>query len=78
LRDRVVTVSGVALSLYLRQLALEVARGALCGLPFQLALEVTGRPMRGFVVVRPAGCEDDALARWVARAAAFASGLPAK
>ena len=40
--------------------------------------DFTGRPMRGFVVLRAAGCEDDeALAAWVARAVAFASGLPA-
>ena len=41
--------------------------------------DFTGRPMRGFVVVRPAGFEDDdALAGWVARAVAVAAGLPAK
>jgi hypothetical protein len=39
----VVTVSGSAPSFYLKQLALEAARAALRGLPFQLALEVTVR-----------------------------------
>jgi hypothetical protein len=37
----VVTVSGAAPSFHLKQLALEAARAALRGLPFQLALEVT-------------------------------------
>lgn len=37
----VVTVSGSAPSFYLKQIALEAARAALRGLPFQLALEVT-------------------------------------
>lgn len=37
----VVTVSGAAPTFYLKQLALEAARAALRGLPFQLALEVT-------------------------------------
>jgi hypothetical protein len=47
--------------------------------PHTRAFDFTGRPMRGFVVVEPAGCEDDAaLAEWVARAVEFASGLPAK
>lgn len=47
--------------------------------PHTRAFDFTGRPMRGFVVVRPAGCEeDDALAAWVVRAVEFAAGLPAK
>jgi hypothetical protein len=47
--------------------------------PHTRAFDFTGRPMRGFVVVKPDGCEDDdALAGWVARAVEFASGLPAK
>ena len=36
-----VTVSGVAPSYYLKQLALEAARAALRGLPFRLELEIT-------------------------------------
>ena len=47
--------------------------------PHTRPFDFTGRPLRGFVVVRPAGCEDDnALAEWVDRAVEFASGLPAK
>lgn len=45
--------------------------------PHTRAFDFTGRAMRGFVVVRPAGCEDeDTLSEWVARDVAFASGLP--
>jgi hypothetical protein len=37
------------------------------------------RPMRGWVLVAPAGVEGDgSLAEWVARGVAFARGLPAK
>jgi hypothetical protein len=47
--------------------------------PHTRPFDFTGWPMRGFVVVRLAGCEDeDALSEWVARTVAFASGLPAK
>jgi hypothetical protein len=41
--------------------------------------DMTGRPMRGWVVVAgPAVTEDDTLAEWVAWGRAFAAGLPAK
>ena len=41
--------------------------------------DFTGRPMRGFVVVEPAGWADaDDLAEWVTRSVAFASTLPVK
>ncbi len=46
--------------------------------PHTRILDFTGRPMRGWVVVESAGCADDDLAVWIARAVAFASGLPAK
>jgi TfoX/Sxy family transcriptional regulator of competence genes len=47
--------------------------------PHTRAFDFTGRPMRGFVVIRPAGCEHDGtLADWVDRAVAFAATLPAK
>ena len=42
-------------------------------------MDFTGRPMRGFVYVGPAGYEtDQALAEWVARAFAFVGTLPPK
>lgn len=47
--------------------------------PHTRPFDFTGKPMRGWIVVGPAGCaDDDALAGWVARAVEFASDLPAK
>lgn len=41
--------------------------------------DLTGRPMKGWVLVAPAGvATDGALRSWVDRAAAFAGSLPAK
>lgn len=41
--------------------------------------DITGRPMKGWVMVGPAGCEeDDDLKDWVRAAARFAAALPAK
>jgi hypothetical protein len=41
--------------------------------------DITGRPMRGWVMVEPEGVEDDQqLAVWVGRAVAFVGTLPAK
>ena len=41
--------------------------------------DVTGRPMRGWVVVDPDGLErDEQLAAWLARAQEFVETLPAK
>lgn len=40
-------------------------------------MDLTGRPMRGFVYVAPAGVVDDGdLARWVEAGAAFAASQP--
>ena len=42
-------------------------------------MDLTGRPMRGWVLVAPAGLASDAgLTQWVARGAAFAATLPPK
>jgi TfoX N-terminal domain len=47
--------------------------------PHTRVLDFTGRSMRGWVVVGPAGCRDDGdLAGWVNKAVEFASSLPAK
>jgi hypothetical protein len=41
--------------------------------------DVTGRPMRGWVMIEPDGLDPDAdLAAWLARAEAFVETLPAK
>lgn len=48
-------------------------------LPHAGVMDMTGRPMRGWVLVQPAGLESDAgLNRWVGRGAEFAATLPAK
>jgi hypothetical protein len=41
-------------------------------------MDLTGRPMRGFVAVRPAGLKGPALKRWVGQAVAHAEALPPK
>jgi TfoX/Sxy family transcriptional regulator of competence genes len=41
--------------------------------------DLTGRPMKGWIVVDPPGCaEDEDLRRWVDRGVAYARGLPPK
>ena len=41
--------------------------------------DITGRPMKGWVVVGPDGMtDDDDLEKWVARCRAFVGDLPAK
>ena len=48
-------------------------------LPHAGVMGMTGRPMRGWVLVQPAGLESEAsLNQWVARGAEFAGTLPAK
>jgi hypothetical protein len=39
---------------------------------------MTGRPMRGIVVIDSAVLEDNALDRWIGRARSYVAGLPAK
>lgn len=47
--------------------------------PHVAEFDVTGRPMKNWVLVGPDGVEDDrALADWVDRAAAFVRTLPPK
>jgi TfoX/Sxy family transcriptional regulator of competence genes len=42
-------------------------------------MDFTGRPLRGFVFIAPAGHKtDQALAKWVRRAVKFARSLPPK
>jgi TfoX/Sxy family transcriptional regulator of competence genes len=41
--------------------------------------DLTGRPMKGWLLVDPAGCaEDDDLRRWTDRGIAYARSLPPK
>ena len=47
--------------------------------PHARPFDMTGRPMKAWVLVAPPGFETDAqLAAWVARGVAFARSLPAK
>ena len=60
------------------RLAPDDAESAL-GEPHVGPMDVTGRPMRGFVRVSGEGVAEDAdLARWVDAGAAFAASLPPK
>ncbi len=48
-------------------------------LPHAGVMDITGRPMRGWLLVGPTGLESpDSLTEWVERGAAFAATLPAK
>lgn len=47
--------------------------------PHVNVFDLTGRPMKGWVVVEPAGCAtDEALRSWVAQGVTFAQTLPEK
>lgn len=47
--------------------------------PHVREFDVTGRPMRGWVMVEPEGVEhDDQLRAWIQRAAEFVTALPSK
>ena len=47
--------------------------------PHVKEFDITGRPMRNWVLVEPAGVEDDyQLADWIQRAVKFVGALPAK
>ena len=47
--------------------------------PFVRLMDITGRPMKGWVMVRPEGFEDDdLLVEWLEEARGFVETLPAK
>ena len=49
------------------------------GMPYTRPFDMTGRPMRGWVMVAPASLESDAgLQDWVQRGVEFALSLPEK
>lgn len=55
------------------------AQEALLAEPGARVFDLTGRPMKGWLLVDPQGCaEDDDLGRWVARGVCYARGLPPK
>ena len=48
-------------------------------LPHARLMDFTGRPMRGFIAVRPEGLSsDEDLAAWIARCLNFTASLPPK
>lgn len=52
---------------------------ALLAEPGARPFDLTGRPMKGWLVVDPEGCaEEDDLRRWVGRALEYAQSLPPK
>ena len=46
--------------------------------PHARPMDFTGRPMRGFITVRPDGLKGSRLSRWVQEAVAQAASLPPK
>jgi hypothetical protein len=49
------------------------------GEPHVREFDITGKPMKGWVLVEPAGIEDDAqLSGWIERATTFVKTLPPK
>ena len=46
--------------------------------PHTRPMDVTGRPMKGWVTVEPKGYEGDSLQNWLDRARTFVSTLPPK
>jgi hypothetical protein len=48
------------------------------GKPFVRPFDITGRPMRGWVMVEAPGTQGDALEDWVALAREYAESLPPK
>jgi hypothetical protein len=56
----------------------EKAADAALGQPYVVPFDITGRPLRGWVMVEPPGVEGDALDRWLAMARDYAESLPPK
>src|SRR5437762_14011907 len=46
--------------------------------PHVKEFDITGRPMKGWVLVEPEGVEDDQLKGWIERAIKFVRTLPGK
>ncbi len=47
--------------------------------PYAKPFDITGRPMKGWLLIEPEGCETaEHLSAWVKQGVAFASTLPAK
>jgi len=55
------------------------AQDELLAEPGARVFDMAGRPMKGWIIVDPNGCAEDAdMTRWVARGVAYARSLPPK
>jgi TfoX/Sxy family transcriptional regulator of competence genes len=70
-------MAGVYKDYLILRLGEEAAEKAL-GEPFVRPFDITGRPLRGWVMVEAAGTEGEALERWLAKAREYAESLPPK
>jgi len=69
---------GVWKEFLIARIGVEMYEGALAE-PHVRVFDITGRAMKGWVMVEPAGVADgEALKSWVRRAANFTTSLPAK
>ena len=68
---------GVYKDYLILRLGEEEARAALAR-PGVRPMDITGRAMKGWVMVDQAGLTDAAMAQWLARARCYAESLPAK
>jgi hypothetical protein len=70
-------MAGVYKDYLILRLGEQAAEDAL-GKPFARPFDITGRPLRGWVMVEAAGVEGDALECWLALAREYAESLPPK
>jgi hypothetical protein len=70
-------MAGVYKEYLILRLGEDVADKAL-GEPHVRPFDITGRPLRGWVMVEPAGVEGEALERWLDLARDYAQSLPPK
>jgi TfoX/Sxy family transcriptional regulator of competence genes len=70
-------MAGVYKDYLILRLGEEAAEEAL-GQPFVSPFDITGRPLRGWVMVEARGVEGDELERWLTKAREYAESLPPK
>jgi hypothetical protein len=70
-------MAGVYKDFLILRLGEQVASDAL-DQPFVRPFDITGRPMRGWVMVEAPATEGDALERWLALATEYSESLPPK
>jgi TfoX/Sxy family transcriptional regulator of competence genes len=70
-------LAGVYKDYLILRIGEDAAAAVLCE-PFVRPFDITGRPLRGWVMVESAGAEGDALGRWLALALEYAESLPPK